>query len=287
MTIFEFQNRFNSEAKCRRHLARVRWKNGISCPRCESKVVDRLRTRHLYECRACGHQFSVTSGTILHRTRTPLIKWFAAIFAIGRMIKSISAMQLARDLGLRYETAWHICHKIRAAMGNPAERSVLRGLVEMDDAYVGGKRPGPGGRGAEGKTALIIAAESPTGAVRAVAVRSLNGKAFGTVAREAVESGSTIRTDGLPACRGVRREGFAHEVHKNRLLDGLFDTGTQTAHGFVALFKRGYVGAYHQMSEKYVQLYLNEYEFRHNHKNDQGIFDALIEQCVIQPELTG
>jgi transposase-like protein len=202
------------------------------------------------------------------------------------MIKSISARQLAKDLGLGYETAWRICHKIRAAMGNPAERALLRGLVEMDDAYVGGKRPGPAGRGAEGKTPIVVAAESPTGAVRAIAAKTLNGKAFGAFARQAIESGSTIRTDGLPACRGVRKEGFAHEVHKNRLLDGLFDTGTQTAHGFVALFKRGYVGAYHQMSEKYVQLYLNEYEFRHNHKNDQRILDALLEQCVFQPALT-
>jgi len=286
MTLFEFQRLFNTEAKCRRHLRRTRWGNGIACPRCGSKRVDRFRVRAQYECRCCRYIFSVTAGTIFHKTHTPLVKWFQALFAMARMIKSISARQLAKDLGLSYETAWCICHKIRAAMGNPQERALLRGLVEMDDAYVGGKRPGPHGRGADGKSALIVAAESPTGAVRAVAVKTLDGEAFGGVAREAVESGSTIRTDGLRACRGVRKEGFAHEVHKNRVLDGLFDTGTQTVHGFVALFKRGYVGAYHQMSEKYVQLYLNEYEFRHNHKNDQRILDALLEQCVFQPALT-
>lgn len=286
MMLFEFQRLFNTEAKCRRHLRRTRWCKGVACPRCGSKTIDRLRTRAQYECRCCRYIFSVTSGTIFHKTHTPLVKWFQILFAMARMIKSISARQLAKDLGLGYETAWHICHKIRAAMGNPAERALLRGLVEMDDAYVGGKRPGPHGRGAEGKTPMIIAAESPTGAVRAVAVKTLDGKAFGTLAREAIESGSTIRTDGLPACRGVRREGFEHEAHKNRVMDGLFDTGTQAAHGFVALFKRGYVGAYHQMSEKYVQLYLNEYEFRHNHKNDQRILDALLKQCVFQPALT-
>jgi len=287
MTLFEFQRRFNTEAKCRRHLKRMRWKRSVACPRCGSRAIDWLRRRGQFECRCCRYRFSLTAGTIFHKTHTPLVKWFHAIFAMARMIKSVSASQLARDLGLGYETTWRICHKIRVAMGNPSERALLRGLVEMDDAYVGGKRPGPRGRGAEGKTPVIIAAESPTGTVRAVATQTLDGKAFGTIAREAVESGSTIRTDGLPACRGVRKEGFLHEAHKNRLLDGLFETATQAAHGFVALFKRGYVGAYHQMSEKYVQLYLNEYEFRHNHKYDQKIFDALLEQCVFQPALTG
>jgi transposase-like protein len=287
MTLFEFQRRFDTEAKCRRHLKRMRWRRGATCPRCGSKAIDWLRKREQFECRCCRYRFSVTAGTIFHKTHTPLVKWFQVLFAMARMIKSISAKQLAKDLALRYETAWRICHKIRAAMGNPSERALLCGLVEMDDAYVGGKRPGPHGRGAEGKSALIVAAEAPTGSVRAVAVKTLDGKAFGEVARDAVEPGSIIRTDGLRACGGVRKEGFAHEVHKNRVISGLFDTGTQTAHGFVALFKRGYVGAYHQMSDKYVQLYLNEYEFRHNHKNDEQILEVLLKQCVFQPALTG
>ena len=131
---------YHSEAACHELLVDLRWPNGVACPRCGSLSVSELRKRPVYDCNACRYQFSVTAGTIMHDTHLPLRKWFIAIYLMCESKKSVSALQLKRVLGVPYQTAWHLGHRIRAVMANnPLEGPALFGVVEVDETLVGGR----------------------------------------------------------------------------------------------------------------------------------------------------
>ena len=133
-TLIEFQRRFSSEEACEAYLAECRWPDGFRCPRCAHDTAWVLSARRLSECAACGYQVSTTAGTILHRTRTPLVVWFWAAYLLITDKRGFSALALQRQLGVaRYETAWMILHKLRRATVN-ANRTQLRGTVEVDEA---------------------------------------------------------------------------------------------------------------------------------------------------------
>jgi transposase-like protein len=129
---------FGSDDKCRARLTELRWPNGVTCPRCQSKSVSTIADRGQYDCNACRYQFSVTSGTIFHDTHLSLSKWFLAIYLMTESKKGMSALQMKRTLCIAYETAWYLCHRIRAAM-REINSELLRGIVEVDETYVGGK----------------------------------------------------------------------------------------------------------------------------------------------------
>src|SRR5438093_6436725 len=141
MNLPELIERFGSEEKCRAYLEELRWPDGVKCPRCQHDKVSRLSDRNQYECAKCRYQFSVTAGTIMHDSHLPLWKWFLAIYLIGESKKGISAKQLQRNLGVGYKTAWYLGHRIRSAMEDDAPVP-LRGVVEVDETWVGGKAHG-------------------------------------------------------------------------------------------------------------------------------------------------
>ena len=159
-TLREFQTKFSSEDACQRYLAVCRWPDGFVCRRCGHRHAYELTKERRWQCAACRHQVSLTAGTILHNTRTPLPLWFWAAYLMTTDKRGISALLLQRQLGLkRYETAWMMLHKLRRAMVNIA-RAPLRGEVEIDDTWVGGPQVGSrGSRQLKGRiTALVIAA---------------------------------------------------------------------------------------------------------------------------------
>jgi transposase-like protein len=155
----EFQRRFPDHAACRDYLFACRWPDGFRCPACGSERASELARRSLWQCSRCHHQVSITAGTVLHKTRTPIHLWFWAAYLTSTGTPGISALQLQRQLGLkRYETAWMMLHKLRRAMVAP-ERSPLSGLIEVDDAYVGGSDAGRrGGRDSFGAATIVIVA---------------------------------------------------------------------------------------------------------------------------------
>ena len=163
MSLIEFQRKFATEKACQEHLFRLRWPDGYKCPRCKHDQAYFHRTRHLYQCKACGYQASVTAGTIFHRTRTPLAKWFWMIFLMGRQKSGISMLSLQRMLEIKtYRTVWVMGHKIRKAMQDRDAYYKLAGLIEMDDSYFGASKPGKRGRGAEKKELVIVAVSAWT-----------------------------------------------------------------------------------------------------------------------------
>ena len=144
MNLIELTERIDSEEKARAFLEEMRWPNGVICPRCGHKHISRLKNYRKFECAACRYQFSVTSGTFMHKTRVSLRKWLYAVYLICESKKGISAKQIERTIGVSYPTAWHMMHRIRAAMKPGADEAGLFGALEMDETYVGGKERGIG-----------------------------------------------------------------------------------------------------------------------------------------------
>lgn len=140
MDLLELEKRFSTERKCEKFLKKKRWPDGVTCPKCGSKKNYWIKTRRIWECKDCHYQFSVTTGTIFHRSRTPLKKWFLAIYLMCTFKKGVSAKQLERQLGVTYKTAWRMSHQIRKAMKHTNFEDKLGGVVEVDGAYSGGKK---------------------------------------------------------------------------------------------------------------------------------------------------
>jgi len=138
MDISKLMVDYDTEAECRTYLEELRWRDGITCPRCGGKTISRIKARDQFDCDSCRYQFSVMSGTIFHDSHLPLPKWFIATFLICESRKGMSANQMKRILGVSYKTAWYLCHRIRAAM-KEVSPSKLDGTVEMDETYIGGK----------------------------------------------------------------------------------------------------------------------------------------------------
>ena len=156
----QFKRRFRTERDCIRYLISRKWPEGFRCPRCGYNEAYVIEKRRLYQCKRCRHQTSLTANTIFHKTRKPLRDWFWAIFLVATRTTGSSARQIQRDLGLSYPTAWSWCHKIRKAMQDRDTSYTLRGIVELDDTYIGGrKKSGKRGRGAKGKVPVLVAVE--------------------------------------------------------------------------------------------------------------------------------
>jgi transposase-like protein len=139
----------------------LRWPRGFVCPRCGGDSRGYMKAKRVHECRGCGYQGSVTAGSIFHKTRVPLSDWFWAIYRLSQGKKGISALQLSREIGVSYPTAWLMAHKIRKAMQDREQRTRLRGLVEVDEGFVGGAEEGRGrmGRGRQTKSLVAVAVE--------------------------------------------------------------------------------------------------------------------------------
>jgi transposase-like protein len=267
-SLAEFQARFSTEEACAAYLAQSRWPDGFICPRCGGEEAFGLPRRGLYQCKGCRHQVSVTAGTVMHATRTPLVQWFRAAYLMTTLTPGISALQLKRQLGLgSYQTAWTMLHKLRRATVNPG-REKLHGKVEVDDAYVGGKEEDVVGRQVETKTPIAVAVEvrgRASGRIRLRALRDMSGESLVPFVRAAVESGSTVYTDGWSGYEGLKRAGYKHRV---RPMKGAKDPSKVLphAHRAVSNLKAWLLGTHHAVSPKHLQPYLDEFAFRFNRR---------------------
>src|SRR6476659_7882545 len=138
MDLMKLIEKFDTDEKCRIALEKLRWPDGVRCIRCGSEKISRNYKRKQFECSPCGYHFSVTAGTIFHDSHLPLRKWFIAIYLICESKKGVSALQLKRTLGVAYKTAWYLCHRIREAVKDVDHETMLSGIVECDEAFIGG-----------------------------------------------------------------------------------------------------------------------------------------------------
>jgi transposase-like protein len=289
MTAAQFDAMFPDEEACKAYLVARRWPTGVHCPRCGNTKVYALKTRPFHwQCQACtasGYRFSVIAGTIFENTNKPLRDWFRVTHYLLASKKGMSALQIQRMMGFgSYETAHSMCHKIRAALIAPEEK--LGGIVEVDETWVGGKdynrhwdkkSGGRGGRGS-GKTAVIGAVERKGNVVARVLGRMSKKEAQAFV-REAVSTNvSLLATDESFAYHGMK--DYPHQsVHHEKGQYVIGAVHTNTIEGFWSIFKRGVVGTFHKMSEKYMPLYVAEFQFRYNNRSNPDIFGAAIAGC--------
>jgi transposase-like protein len=283
MNLVKLVERFRSEDDCRDYLEELRWPDGIKCPRCGGKVISRIQKRHQFDCDSCRYQFSVTAGTIFHDTHLPLWNWFAAVYLIVESKKGISANQLRRTLGTTYRTAWHLCHRIRAAM-NEVDAQLLKGIVEADETFVGGKVEGMG-RGYKDNKTVVVGAVQRGGAIRLQVVRGRDRETLQGFIRENV-AGQTqaIYTDELPSYLGIADANTEHETVKHgdkEYVRG--DVHVNSVENIWSLLKRSIIGSYHQVSAKHLDAYLDELEFRFNNRENPYMFrDAMLKLLLAE-----
>jgi transposase-like protein len=271
----EFQRQFSTEEACQDYLAACRWPDGFACPRCGHTRAYPMKERRRWQCAACRYQVSLTAGTILHNTKTPLTVWFWATYLTVTDKRGISALLLQRQLGLRrYETAWMLLHKLRRAMVNAA-REPLHGDVEIDDTWIGGPQAGlRGSRQLKGRRAalVLVAVEKrggTSGRVRMAVIPDFKATTLMAFIKQQVAPGSTIYTDGLKQFTGLPIAGFKHVARTQPLRDKLrrgVKSVVPLADRAIGNLQQWLVGTHHGVSRAQLQVYLDEFAFRHNRR---------------------
>ena len=286
MNLIKLMENFGSDEKCRQRLTELRWPEGVCCPRCESKSISNVVERKQYDCNACRYQFSVTSGTIFHDSHLPLVKWFMAIYLMTESKKGISALQIKRTLGIAYQTAWHLCHRIRAAMRD-INSELLRGIVEVDETYVGGKAKGMG-HGYKGNKSIAIGAVQRGGKIRLQVLKWADKTTLHQFVKDnTAPDTEAIYTDQLPAYIGVGDEDTRHESVNHSQEEWVRgDVHTNGIESVWSLLKRSIIGAYHQVSMKHLDAYLDELEHRFNNRKNEYIFRDTLTKLVQADKLT-
>lgn len=280
-TLIEFQRRFATEAACEDYLVECRWPDGFRCPRCGHDVAWSRRQTRYRVCAKCAYEISITAGTILHRTRTPLTVWFWAAFLMITDKRGVSALGLQRQLGIaRYETAWMMLNKLRRATVNE-DRGKLRGTVEVDEAWIGGKQTEGKGRSRVGRRAalVVLAVEVGNGypeRLRARLVPDDTAESLVGFVQDEVEPGATVITDGWPSYLALPEAGFVHR----RIVEGSganFVNPVPHLHQAIGNMKAWLNGTHKGVNRAHLATYLDEFVFRHNRRLNLAVgFQTLL-----------
>jgi hypothetical protein len=315
-SLIEIQKTCGSEDRCIAFLEMARWPEGVACIRCGGKKISKFTTkegkrqrfnkkegkivevvvpaRHLYRClnMKCRQQFTVTVGTVFNDTHLPLTKWFEAIALMLNAKKGLSAKQMERDLDVSYKTAWYLCHRIRKAMDEG--KSLFEGVVEVDETYVGGKYDRRRNREPHDKQPVFGLIQRGSGGdhsrVRAFPVPTTSAKILtGAVKGNVSVKAELVISDESRAYKKVGQD-YSHETVNHIRLEYVRKDDPRSIHtnsieGFWSLFKRGLIGSFHKVSVKHLGRYLNEFEFRFNHRRNEELFAMTIINLVIASAL--
>jgi len=281
--LLRIQRRFHTELACRKHLEGQRWPSGFRCPACGHDKAGRIRTRDLYRCRRCRRQVSLTAGTIFHKTRVPLKKWFWLILMMSHNKHGISILEAQRLLSIpSYQTVWSMTHKIRTAMGHRDARYKLAGLTELDESFFGGR--------AKVKRPVFVA----------VSTSHRGGPAFAKMqvvpwadllrarhmVREPIDRSAILKTDGKNIYPALTEEGYTHRPE----ILGSPERASQVLrwlHILISNAKRHMQGTHHREAPKHLQRFLDEFAYRFNRRWFKGqLFDRLLTACASAPSVT-
>ena len=280
-TATEFEARFATEEDCRAYWIEARWGGKPACARCNSTRVWTERDGFLFECADCGHQTSLTSGTLLEKTRKPFKVWFRAVFEISTRRTGISAKDLQRIMGFgSYRTAWTWLHKLRAAMVR-SDSEPLGPFVQIDEALVGGK-------GSPHKELVLVAAEA-NGRVRLAHVENNDAGTLKRFADGQIAAATHVVTDGHAGYNETSLAKRPHEAVVQTKAERRENDAVQNCHWTISLLKRWLLGTHAgAVSDKHLQAYLDEFAFRHNRRKTKGvgrIAARVIEQLVARAPL--
>jgi len=261
-----WQQQFSTEEDCLAYLKKMKWPNGFICPCCAHDQSYEISARRLYECAHCKKQTSVMAGTLFHGSHISLVKWFWAIYFLGSDKGSISALRLRKLIEVNWRTARLILKKLRVAMGHRDSLYQLSGTIELDDALIGGKQKGKRGRGAHGKTSVLIACESgekKAGFIALEAVSSVCHLSVDEFVKKHLKRGQKVHSDALPALNIIdQTQYYEARVTPSHLVDEWLPW----VHIAIGNLKTFLLGTFHGVSGKYLQEYLDEFSYRFNRR---------------------
>ncbi len=285
-TQIDFERMFSTKEDCMNFLYKIKFPDGFKCAACGNNE-NWINSRNVIVCKFCRGETTVTSGTIFHKSKLPLTIIFRAMWWIVAQKNGVSAKGLQRILGIgSYETAWTWLHKFRRIM-IISNREKLSGTLEVDETLVGGKKVGKRGRGAEGKSLVLVALEMKkygTGRVRLAIVPDGSRKSINPFIRENIAKESTLTTDGWSGYVDINKMGYKHEISKDTILAEEEEI-LPNVHRIASLLKRWLLGTHQSyVAKNHLQYYLDEFVFRHNRRKSKSrglLFYTLIKQAIL------
>lgn len=277
-TLNDFEKEFPNDDACLDWLLKYRWPKGVYCEKCQKVTKHhKIRERKAYSCDYCGNMVSPTAGTIFHKSATPLRTWLQVMYRMASTRCGISAKQIQRETGVTYKTAWRMCNQVRQLLSEDFKH--LTNDVEVDETYIGGKRRGKRGRGAENKSKVVGAVERK-GKIVAKVVPDVKRSTITPFVTENVASGANLYTDEFAIYDTMARLGYKHlRINHSAKVYATGNVHTNSIEGFWSLVKRGIGGVFHSVGTPYLQSYINEYAFRYNHrKSDTPMFKIFLSQ---------
>lgn len=292
MTVAELDQMFPTNEACQEYLMNRRWPKGAVCPKCGNMKVYALPSKPFHwVCKnhPSNYRFSLLVGTIFENTNVKLLRWFQVLYIMLTSKKGVSALEVHRTLGRTlktkagsYKTSWYMCHRLRAGLADP-EFVQLMGIVEVDETHIGGKDKNrhwdkrSGMTGGSNK-ATVIGAISRKGNVVCQLIENADTKTLDAFVNKTVSKKvDLVAHDDAGGYRKLHHSGYKHGSVAH--MRGEYVRGevhTNSIENFWSLVKRGILGTYHNVSRKYLPLYLNEFVFRFNNRKNEDIFSAAV-----------
>jgi len=280
ISLFEFHQRFPTHKECAEHLFKLRWPDGFVCPRCKRQKYSFHSNRCLYRCKNCKQDVSLTAGSVMHKTRTPLMVWFWAIFLVACDKRGHSALSISKELKISYWVAWTLLQKIRITMREQDRQYKLQGVIELDDAYFGGKTTGKKrGRGTTQPKVLVAVStdkeKKHANFVKMKVIKNLDTNTVNKFIAENVEHDSKVQTDDLSIYSSLDKQKISHEIVFG-------EKPLPWVHTIISNAKTFILGTYHgRMIPKHLQSYLDEFCYRFNRRFwEHQLFDRLLSACI-------
>lgn len=281
--LFYFFKQFPDENSCRKYLEIRRWKDIIKCPFCGNhQKIYRYKNGKTFKCSHCKKQFKVTTGTLFENSNIPLQKWFLAFYLFALSKKGISSIELSKTIGITQKSAWYLLHKIRFMLENRKSENLLKGTVEVDETYVGGKKKGKRGRGSLNKTPVFGAVQR-RGRLTITPVNNTRRSTLEPLINSSVKEGAHIMSDEWWAYSKLDK-AYKHSVVKHKHKEYVRgNVHTNTIEGAWSHLKRTIMGTYHRPSRKHLSKYCAEFEFSYNSRKKSPIerFNNIVDKNLI------